>query len=700
MPAIHSLAICKVDRLTPRRNIRNGCSCSSAQWLRRDCDTLWRRLRLSKVTSDQTMVHPYLYYIRLLPRSAALLCLIAATLINGAAHASCLELTSPGIRALQNLSGRDPKKAIEAVAVQLDAAARANPVDEERIAASYAVEAQAYSLLELDADARAAALKGLQLASLPNDSTHLTLQMTYAENVYDASGISAALAALEKARSLQLPDSRADLCLQITIGRIQNRQGRSDLAILTLTQAYRSSLALSIPELRVVAARALSPVMRAVGDLKQALALNQEVIDWERTHNSTLTLSVSYYLQAQILSEMHDYRAALEQNQQGRRLSAQLGDERGIAYADLAACRVQLELEQLAGARTDCENALRTFKLSRSIDARKDADTLLARLDLAEGHPDRALARLNQVLSRDGADLQPRQLPSVYELRARANASLQRYPEAYHDLSEYVKRYLARTEAEQAQQMATLRARFETDREIQRNNLLQRELALAGERAQRQKTQLHWVVIGGCLSVMVTALLSYLLVINRRYRRQLIKLATEDSLTGLPNRGRTASLAKEALARTGGTGQPLCLALIDLDRFKAINDRFGHATGDRVLQEFAAIASASIRPTDTLGRWGGEEFLLVLPNTTLDTGLSILDHLRLQAGLIRASDEKSDLHVSISAGLATACEEPCSLDEIIAQADRALYEAKNSGRDLVRYAAALDTLTAVRADYS
>ena len=97
------------------------------------------------------------------------------------------------------------------------------------------------------------------------------------------------------------------------------------------------------------------------------------------------------------------------------------------------------------------------------------------------------------------------------------------------------------------------------------------------------------------------------------------------------------------------------------------------------------MARDSIRPADILGRWGGEEFLLVLPNTTLDVALGLLDHLRLQAGLIAPAAEEAELHVSISAGLAMTSEEPCSLDEIVARADLALYEAKNSGRDLVRY---------------
>ena len=604
-------------------------------------------------------------------------------LLDGVARAGCLELSPASTQPFQELSIRDPKKAIAALKAALDVATRSPVVDESRIAALYAIEAESYSLLELDGEARSTALRGLEFAPLPNDSTHLTLQMVYAENVYDADGINAALTALDKARSLQLAGSRADLCLQITIGRIQNRAGRSDLALSTLTRAYQASLSLPVAEPRVAAAAALSPVMRSVGDYKQALALSQEVIDWDAKHHATLSLSVAHYLRGQILSEMHNYTDAITETQRARQLSVDLSDQQGIGFADLATCRVRLEVGEIDDARTDCENALRIFSVSHTVDVEKEAQTLLARLDLAEGHADKALARLDDVLQGNAEEMMPRLVPSVYELRARANASLQKFPEAYHDLSEYLKLYTARTDAERAQQVSSLRARFETDREIERNASLQRELALADEHSQRQRAELRWVVMGTGLSGMVIALLTYLLVINRRYRRQLVQLATEDSLTGLPNRGRSAALATRALLAAFERQEPLCIALIDLDRFKAINDRYGHAAGDRVLQEFATMARNTLRPSDTLGRWGGEEFLLILPNTTLDVALGLLDHLRLQAGLIQPAGEEVDLRVSISAGLASTAEEPCSLDEIVARADLALYEAKNSGRDRV-----------------
>jgi diguanylate cyclase (GGDEF)-like protein len=607
-------------------------------------------------------------------------------LVANTAWADCLELPYPDARSLETLSIRDPKSALEAVKTPLSAAQHALPRDDRHMAALYAVAAESYSLLELDAHARATALTGLKLVPEPTDPTHLVLQTVYAENVYDSDGIDSAINAIETARHSQARGSREDLCLQITLGRLQNRRGRGDLAILELTQAYRASISLNVAEPRVAAAAALSPVMRVVDDFPQALELNQEVIDWDLRHHATLSLSVARYLRGQILSEMHSYPAAIDEIEQARKLSAELADEQGVAFADLATCEARLELGQFGAARRDCENALRVFSASHSIDVVKRSQTLLAHLDLAEGHADRALATLNDVLSKGGEDIQPRQLPSVYKLRAQANATLHNYADAYRDLDEYLRRYVAHVDAERAQQVAGLRARFETDREIERNVSLQHELQLARERSERQRIQLRWVVLGAAASGLVIALLTHLLVTNLHYRKRLVRLANEDSLTRLPNRGRTATVATEALAAASATGQPMCIALIDLDRFKALNDRFGHATGDRVLQDFAKLAVDSLRTTDTLGRWGGEEFLLVLPDTTLDTAVEILNRIRQQAALIEQPVDGWDHRVSISAGLATSGEGASSLDEIVARADVALYEAKNSGRDLVRYA--------------
>jgi diguanylate cyclase (GGDEF)-like protein len=612
--------------------------------------------------------------------------LTACVLWAAPLRAACLGSPDPAIRQLQALVNEDARRALKQAQAALGVLGHAPRSDPARIAALYAVQAQGYSALELDADARAAASKGLELAPNPNDPVHLDLLSAYAENVYDKASIGSAVQAIDTARISQAPGSIADTCLLITLGRLQYRQARADLAIVSLTQAYRASMAAAQAEQRVLAAAALSPVMRSMGDYAQALTLNQEVIDWDTSRGASLDLSVSRFLRGAIYLEMHNYKSAMDEYALARKLSVLLSDEQGVAFADLRMCEAQIELRQLAPAEQHCVSALRVFTASQSVDVMKDAWALLARIDLANGRTTRALATLDDVLDRGGTDMPPRNIASLYKLRARTNAALRNYHAAYSDLDEYVQRSVEVNDAERARQATALRARFETDREIDRNASLKRELGLAKERSARQKEQLRWTVIAVGAGVLVIALLSYILIANMRHRRQLMRLAGEDGLTGLPNRRCTVDLATASLVTAMTDHEPMTVAVIDLDHFKIINDRCGHAAGDHVLKEFAKLGRESVRATDIFGRWGGEEFLLVMPRTTLDLALVSLERLRTLAHGIVLPASGAGLHVTLSAGLATNEADVTSLDEIVARADAALYKAKNEGRDLVRIA--------------
>jgi diguanylate cyclase (GGDEF)-like protein len=211
-------------------------------------------------------------------------------------------------------------------------------------------------------------------------------------------------------------------------------------------------------------------------------------------------------------------------------------------------------------------------------------------------------------------------------------------------------------------------------------------LALAQEHSQRQQAQLRWIIVGVVASGFVIVLLTYILVSSLRHRLQLSRLANHDALTALPNRRRTAELAMQALRDAAAQHKTLTVGIIDLDHFKTINDRCGHAVGDYVLTEFARIGRESLRASDIFGRWGGEEFLVVLPDTTLDTALAGLERLRVAALQIQLPSSADGLRVSFSAGVATNELGAKTLDDVVADADAALYEAKNHGRDLVRIA--------------
>ena len=158
-------------------------------------------------------------------------------------------------------------------------------------------------------------------------------------------------------------------------------------------------------------------------------------------------------------------------------------------------------------------------------------------------------------------------------------------------------------------------------------------------------------------------------------------LATRDELTGLVNRRHMLDVLQQHRKRLERTGyHRFCLALIDLDHFKRVNDTHGHGVGDDVLRSFAQVAQKALRDTDVLARWGGEEFLVLLNDTTNEQANVGLERVREMLSQACLSPAVPDLRTTFSAGLtAYDCTEP--LDLCIERADRALYAAKAGGRN-------------------
>jgi diguanylate cyclase (GGDEF)-like protein len=157
--------------------------------------------------------------------------------------------------------------------------------------------------------------------------------------------------------------------------------------------------------------------------------------------------------------------------------------------------------------------------------------------------------------------------------------------------------------------------------------------------------------------------------------------ATHDGLTGLLNRNSILARLAEETARHEREGRAVALLMVDLDRFKGINDTYGHLAGDAVLREAAARMAAVSRCYDGLGRYGGEEFLVVLPGCDLVAALAQAERLREGIALMPFAVGDQDLHVTCSIGV--ACAEGVGPEALIRNADEALYQAKAQGRNCV-----------------
>jgi diguanylate cyclase (GGDEF)-like protein len=174
---------------------------------------------------------------------------------------------------------------------------------------------------------------------------------------------------------------------------------------------------------------------------------------------------------------------------------------------------------------------------------------------------------------------------------------------------------------------------------------------------------------------------------NARLHRIVERQALVDSLTGLANRRSLEETLRSEIARSSRFGGSMCLVLADLDDFKRVNDRWGHAAGDEVLVAFAATLRETVRESDTAGRWGGEEFALILTGTDADGGARLAERARvaLEARSVRLPDG-SEVTVTASFGVA-CCPDWSEAGELLAAADSALYEAKRSGKNRVARAA-------------
>ena len=163
---------------------------------------------------------------------------------------------------------------------------------------------------------------------------------------------------------------------------------------------------------------------------------------------------------------------------------------------------------------------------------------------------------------------------------------------------------------------------------------------------------------------------------------ELEQVASTDRLTGAWNRRRLEESVRGEMERMARYGDSLCLLLIDVDRFKPINDQYGHAVGDAVLQRLTALLQGALRKVDSLSRWGGEEFVVLCPNTSRSTASAVAERLRRE---VAANHFATVGSVSVSIGVAE-CAAGESWEEWFARADAALYRAKSEGRNQVQVA--------------
>jgi diguanylate cyclase (GGDEF)-like protein/PAS domain S-box-containing protein len=170
---------------------------------------------------------------------------------------------------------------------------------------------------------------------------------------------------------------------------------------------------------------------------------------------------------------------------------------------------------------------------------------------------------------------------------------------------------------------------------------------------------------------------------NKKTEEELLRLAATDPLTGAFNRREFTALADREALRAQRYHHPLSILMLDLDHFKRLNDTYGHAAGDKALQRFTTLCCNALRNVDIFGRWGGEEFVALLPETTADGAAIIAERLRKMVADTVVSFNDHKITFTVSIGIAQYRDGEVSVDAPLSRADTAVYDAKKAGRNRI-----------------
>lgn len=584
----------------------------------------------------------------------------AAGWVLAAAPASAMcSIGSPPIVAdLQRQVNADPARALEAINARM---ARKDLSKMDR-AWLYAAQALAFSTLERNDEEVAAAKAGLALAPNPQDAPHMELLAQLAFGQSDPAALAPLKDRIRAARRFVKPGSIEDICSRGVVGYLS----RDPSGLRDVSAAYRMAVQQGLAQQRALLAIDVADYFMKAGDHEEALSLVAEGERWARENSQTFLTASTAFRTAMIRTAMGEFDKSIKGFDDAYTKSLAIGNRNFAAFAVMSKCQSLISLNKYREAEGACNEADRLFGSDQM--ARPRLTAYRSRIAYGLKRYPEAIALATSLI--EGPDSRATNKFAYYQTRAKAYAGLGKYREAYADMRDYADFYRKDMEGKKSRDAATLTTQVEIAREVDRNKALEREVAFEQERATYAFQRM--ALLGVAVGALVLALAVFLWT-GRRHRRALEKLASLDGLTGIPNRRHATEQGSAALARAADARTPLSLALLDIDYFKRINDAEGHAAGDAALRDIAAILKRMVRRSDIVARWGGEEFLVLLPGLGAAEAEEVVDRIRAEA-------LRLERPLRFSAGIAAAAPGERDLEAIVARADTALYEAKRTGR--------------------
>jgi diguanylate cyclase (GGDEF)-like protein len=466
-------------------------------------------------------------------------------------------------------------------------------------------------------------------------------------------------------------------------GSLRSLLGEQAAALTDFLEAQRVYKAAGLHKEAEAGLGDIAAAYRRMGDHDKALEYLRQGVAFAERQGDPGLLSVALLQTAFLHEDLGRHDEALAVQRRAIQVAAEHGLEYDVAAAHLAMASSLVKKGDFSGAET----ALATARIGFERLGDKSNEAMLQLLEgmvlAGRGDDVLALEHYDRATREFDADPNLRYQVDLYAARALSHEALGDYRAAMDDLKlERTGRRKLNDDA-RTQQSLLLQYQFDTARRDVENAQLQAE-----QRSQQQRLKVveranRWQVAALISSSLLLLLLSVLFLRQLRSMRRINRLALTDALTGVANRRHIEVAAEQAVEQSRASGQPLAVLTFDLDWFKRINDGHGHASGDQVLVRVARACEAVLRQNDLLGRVGGEEFVVLLPNTPPEAALLVAERLRDSVHRLDLSDIAEDLGVTISLGLAMLRPQDDGLHDVIDRADAALYRAKDAGRNRV-----------------
>lgn len=521
------------------------------------------------------------------------------------------------------------------------------------------------------------------------------IRLHQAKIMRDASRYEDAITALSSADVVARKALRSDLQAEVllTRGTVKAETGELADAIDDFHAARKLAQAEKDQNLELSVLNALGVAYiygrnpeRAIEYLEQTKTLAQKLNNTQRELVALGNIGTA-------LADMNKIEASLEAHRQAYALilEGSLGPNVSppAIYQLANICSRLFDLNKLEQAELECNQALAPAEALGHIRILSGILMTLGKIKFEQGDEGKAIPLLQRALELVGTGTPTISLP-VIEALANAYTASDRHAKASQYWGMAWKLQQEQEQRERTALTEELEVRYEVEQRDKNIELLQLNAKLREAELQNRDRQLFFVasLLGACLLLMAALWrgdtdkrkLEYQLVTRNAKLEDALntiqKLASVDSLTGLLNRRAFNDIARQALEHKRRTDTPISIALGDVDDFKRINDSYGHAVGDDVLTEIALRLTNSLRGTDVVVRWGGEEFLCFFPTTDINAAMALAEKLRLAVSSYPVATAFGDFNVAITFGVAGVDDD---IQDAIRRADKAMYDGKHAG---------------------